>query len=371
MGAGAGIFGPYRHGDKWRVIGRKVAGGEAVYQSFESKQAADQFIEDVRGEYSTSVRSVGEAIDAYKNYLEVDKGNSPRSAEETPKKLRRFFEPNLDDALEVLTHPRCERLYKRVTELKRTKSGADGKRVETDKPIAVATHRQMLLEARSFTRWCVGKRWLKVNPLADVRGVGKRNHGKKQLRIDDARVWTDKALALAEAGDLGALAALMTFYMGNRASEITQRRVGDVDDKGRVLWIEEAKTEESNGAMKIPDDLQPLIRKLVKGRHRDQWLFPAEPKSDGTVGPHWRDWPRENVQRICKLAGVPHEGIGAHSMRGLHSSVLYEEGAAGNIIARSMRHRDESTTKTSYAKKRAVRAGAQKRALTVLKGGRR
>jgi integrase len=301
----------------------------------------------------------------------VDKRNGERSVEETPTKLRRFFEPNLDDALEVLTQPRCEKLYKRMTEMKRTKSGPGGKRIETDEPIAVATHRHRLSEARSFTRWCVGKRWLKANPLAEVQGTGKRNHGKKQLRIDDARVWAEHALKLAEAGDRGSLAALMTFKMGNRTSEITQRRVGDVDDKGRVLWIEEAKTEENNGAMKIPDDLQPLIRTLVKGRHRDEWLFPAEPKRDGTVGPHWRDWPRENVQRICKLAGVQHEGIGAHPKRGLHSSVLYEEGAAGNIIARSMRHRQESTTRSSYAKKSAVKAGQQKRALVVLKGGRR
>jgi integrase len=160
----------------------------------------------------------------------------------------------------------------------------------------------------------------------------------------------------------------MTYFMATRASYITQRKVGDVDDRGRVLWIEEGKTDESNGAMLIPDDLQPLIAKLVKGRKRDEWLFPAEPKKDGSVGPHWRDWPAENVKRICREAGVPE--VCAHSMRGLHSTVLYEEGAAGNIIMRSMRHREESTTRTSYATKGSQRAGARKRTLKVLQGGR-
>lgn len=372
MGAsGAGIFGPYRHGHKWRVVGRKVAGGEAVYQSFESREAAQQFIDDVRPEYEANraVRSVGEAIEEYTTHL-ASKGNGERSQTETPRKLRQFFAPNLDDALEVLTEPRCKALYKRLQGLKRTKSGPGGTRVETDQPIAVATHWQIMLEARSFTRWCYkDKHWLKSNPLDGLKGVGKRNHGKPQLRIDDAKRWARVAMELAKKGDHGALAALMTLYMGNRASEITQRKVGDVDNGCTLLWIEEGKTDESNGAMDIPDDLQPLLRRLIKGRHRDAYLFPAEPAKDGTQRPHWRDWPAENVKRICKLAGVPE--VSAHGMRGLHASILYREGAAGNVIAASMRHTSENITKTSYAKKGAVRQGRQGQVLKVLAGGRK
>lgn len=367
-------YGPYervtKSGIRYKVVLRDSSGGPATTETFATEAGARNRIAECNDEIKEAeeVRTIDEAIEAYAGYLRDDKGNGERSVEETPKKVRRFFAPDVDQPLEVLTQRRCERLYDRLREQKRTKSGPGGKRIETDKPIAVATHRQILLEARSFTKWCCKKRWLRENPLEGVEGKGERNHGKKQLRIDDAREWTAKAFELAEAGDVGAVAALMTYFMANRASEITLRKVGDVDDGGRVLWIEEGKTDESNGAMLIPDDLQPLIRKLVKGRDRAEWLFPAEPKKDGTVGPHWRDWPRENVQRICKLAGVPE--VCAHSMRGLHSTVLYEEGAAGNIIMRSMRHREESTTRTSYATKGSQRAGARKRTLKVLQGGR-
>jgi hypothetical protein len=37
-----------------------------------------------------------DAIDAYEAYL-AEKDNSPRSVNETPRKLRTFFAPNLDD----------------------------------------------------------------------------------------------------------------------------------------------------------------------------------------------------------------------------------------------------------------------------------
>src|SRR5678809_1721769 len=152
MGAGPGAFGPYRHGHKFRVIVRAESAGPAVYESFESENAARQFIEDYRELHGTQIRRISEAIDSYAEHL-ADKGNSERSCTETPQKLRQFFEPSIDDALEILTHARCERLYDRVTKLKRTKAGPNKTRVETEHTIAAATHRQWLLEARSFTRW--------------------------------------------------------------------------------------------------------------------------------------------------------------------------------------------------------------------------
>ena len=47
------------------------------------------------------------------------------------------------------------------------------------------------------------------------------------------------------------------------------------------------------------------------------------------------------------------------------------QGSLGNLVAASLRHEDERTTRTSYAKKGAVPAGQQRRALAVLKGGKR
>lgn len=371
MGAGAGVFGPYKHGDRFRVVTRAVAGGEASYSSFQSEKLAQAFVEVVKAEFDKSTRTVGEAIDAYLTCLKDDKGNKADSLTVTAIRLRQFFGSHLDDALEVLTPPTCRKLYAKLRETKRTKSGPNKTRVETDEFLSVDTCNNTLLEGRSFAKWCLEeKKWLRNgNPLAGIKGKGKRKHGKPQLRFDDARTWTAKAMELAEKGDDGALAALMTLFMANRASEITKRKVDDVDNNGTILWITAAKTEESNGALPIPDDLQPLLRRRVEGRERGEYIFLAAPAPNGKQRPHWRNWPRANVKRICKLAGVP--VVCAHAMRGLHSTLAYERGTVGNLVAESMRHRDESITKESYAKPAAVRKGQQQRALKALAGGKK
>jgi hypothetical protein len=73
--------------------------------------------------------------------------------------------------------------------------------------------------------------------VAKVKGRGKRRHGKPQLRIDESRRWLRVALQLADEGEEGAVAAMMTLLMNMRCSEIVNRIARDVDDEGRVLWI--------------------------------------------------------------------------------------------------------------------------------------
>ena len=46
-------------------------------------------------------------------------------------------------------------------------------------------------------------RGLKASPLDGIEGLGKRRHGKPQLRIDEARKWTATALELADKGTWG------------------------------------------------------------------------------------------------------------------------------------------------------------------------
>jgi integrase len=356
MSAGIGIFGPYRHGDRWRVLTRAVAGGEASYNSFASKATADEFVDVARGELDRSVRTVGEAIDSYRDYLK-EKGNGEASLTETPRRLRQFYAPHLDDALEVLTGPTCRLLHKRLRETRRTKSGADGVRVETDQPLSVDTCRNTLLEARSFAKWCVGKKWLKVNPLDGVEGLGKRTHGKPQLRIDEARAWTAKALTLAKGGDVGAVGALLSLTLGLRASEITERVARDLDDDGRLLWIPESKTNAGRRNVEVPPMVRPFLKRLARRKAPADLLF----------GKHWRDWVRANVTRICKLAEVPE--VCAHSMRGLHATIAVEAGATGHLVATALGHEDFRTTTTSYAKPEAQRSAKRRAALKVLTGG--
>src|SRR5262249_49173039 len=154
------------------------------------------------------------------------------------------------------TKEECAGYYARLTTLK-SKYG---------RPFSVDSHRNMLAEAKSFLRWCVAREWLRVNPLENVQGVGKRNMGKPQLTADEASRWCQTALVRAMNSEEGALAALMALLMRLRASKITKRVVRDLDQGGRVLRITDAKTRKGNRTIVVPAVLRPLLAQRIEGR---------------------------------------------------------------------------------------------------------
>jgi integrase len=268
------------------------------------------------------------------------KQNRSTSIATTLHRLRSFFP---ERSIEVREHDRssCQRLYTRLA--------------STAKP---DTHRNTLAEARTFFKWCVKTGKTSANPLDGVEGVGRRRKGKPQLRIDEARRWLAEGekLAVREAGAVAAMASLL---MGLRASEIITREVRDLDDDGRLLWIPSAKTEAGRRTVEVPDVLRPCLVRLAKGRGRSERLF----------GEHWRDWVRKWVRRICRAAGVPL--VSAHSMRGLHSSLAIQRGVTAHEVARTLGHASPNVTREHYATVEAQESDVQRRALTVLRGGRK
>jgi integrase len=326
-------------------------------RGFTKRTDAEDHLARVRIELADGTRRVGDpvvvagvtvkhAIEAYGRYLD-DKGLKPGPNAERLRRLRTFF---TEEAvlLSELTTAMCSAFYDAL----RTRVSPITKR-----PFSVDTHRNTLAEARMLCKWAVSKRWLRSNPVEAVEGMGKRRHGKAQLRIDEARRWLAKATELADAGDAGAVAAMMTLLLGVRASEIVSRVVRDLDDDGRLLWIPDSKTEAGKRTLRVPDVLRPHLQRLADGHEPEALLF----------GVHWRDWPREAVQRICELAKVPK--VTAHGMRGLHSTLAMEAGVTGHVVAASLGHESVSTTVQSYAKPEAVAGAQQRRTLRVLEGG--
>ena len=292
-------------------------------------------------------KTVNEARDAYEQFLLHEKGNKPRSVADTIYRLGVFF-PDGDLLLGEITPQKCTALYVGLRE----------RSTRNRKPFSVDSHRNILAEAKSFLRWCSAKkRWILRNPLEGVEGVGKRHHGKKQLRIDEARKWMAKAVELADAGEEGAVAAIAALVMGMRANEIVSRVARDLDDEGRLLWIPESKTEAGRRTLQVPEVLQPHLRRLVEGKAPEVRIFA-----------HDRDWIRDWVRRICKAAEVP--VVTAHGMRGLHSTLAVEHGITGHIVAASLGHDSFTTTTRSYAQAEAVAGAQQRRVLKVLQGGK-
>jgi len=326
-------------------------------RGFDTRTDAEAFLARVRVELGDGRREIGDpivmpgvtvkhAIEAYGKHL-AEKGLKARPIEDRLYRLGAFFTDG-EALLADLTKATCAANYEAL----RTKISP-----RTKKAYSVDTHRSMLAEARMLAKWAIAKRWLRVSPLEGLEGKGKRRHGKPQLRIDEARRWMAKAIELADAGEPGAVAAMMALLLGMRASEIVSRVARDLDDEGRLLWIPDAKTDAGKRTLRVPDVLRRHLQRLA-----------AEQKPEARIfGEHWRDWPRQWVQTICKAAVVP--VVCAHSMRGLHSTLALDAGVTGRVVAASLGHERVSTTIESYAKPEAVAGAQQRRTLRILAGG--
>lgn len=343
------VLGPYQHGTKWRVILIDPEGTRDRHDlpTAEEAAAVAEMLRLEFGVVAAGAKTVNEAIDAYELYMRDEKGNKFASAAVTAIRMRRFFtDPDL--ALCSIDRHRVEQYYEQL----RTQPGKHKRQLAAD------THRNMLSEARTFLKWCTKKGWIRSNPAEGVEGVGRRRHGKAQLRIDEARAWMAKAVEYANQGETGAVVAMMSLLMGMRAQEITTRLVRDLDDGGRLLWIPETKTEAGRRMLQVPEQLQPYLKQLAEGKERDTLLF----------GSHWRDWPRKWVQRICRDAQVPK--VSAHGMRGLHSTLALEAGVTAHAVAAALGHHSPAVTFQSYAKPEAVQGAKQGRMLRVMNGGK-
>lgn len=322
--------------------------------------------------------TIVKALERYQAHLTEVKGGKPRAVATTLHRLRALLgalDPDdLAAPLASLTPARAQLLYAAVSG-KGCACGAFAQLGEMQCPRcgatdlrpprwATDTHRNTLAEARTFIRWALEKGHLKRDPLAAVKPVGRRRHGKAQLRLDDAELWLKKALKLADEGDEGAVGALLTVGMGLSGEEITGRKVRDLDAKGRVLHISDGKTEERRQALPVPQDLQPYLLRAARGKPPEAPLF----ASHRTSGHHWRDWPREQVGRICRLVGVP--VVTAHGMRGLRGTLEVLAGRGLRGAAEALRHSDQGVTaERSYVAPGAVAAATSDRVFRILRGG--
>lgn len=329
------VYGPYRHGAGYRLVVHrqgKASYSETVLTEEEALRMKAALEAELRQMEGIKLR---QALDDYAEHLR-QKGNKPSSVEGTLGKLALFF-GETDITVSELTPTYCVALYKRLTIEPR----------KNQRVLSVDSHRGYLAGAKTFLTWVVAQRWLRENPLKAVVGIGRRRRGKAQLGIDESRALSHKALELAKAGDLGALAVLLLLWLGLRASELVNLRARDVDDEGRVLWIRDPhdakgpshlKTRAARRAPAVPTFLRRLLVQLAKKTPlRTAPLF----------GEHWRDWPRLQTARLCRLAGVP--VVTAHGLRGMRATLSLLTGENPDLVARKLGHTSSRITFAAYA----------------------
>lgn len=303
---GKRIYGPYPHGDKWRLLVRD--GGRTYYESYPTRERALAVKEAF--EKQASGLTVADAVD---KFVEAKKarGLKPTTTSTTQYKLRALFalkDGRTGGPIAALTAQKAEVYYKALCE-----------------SVKVDTHRNTLAEARQFGKWAVKEGLLKSNPFVAVEPEGRRTKGKPQLSIDESRRYLAKALELAQAGDTAALAAALPLLLGLRASEVVLREVRDLDDRGRVLRVPHGKTYGARRSVILPEVIRPLMAKLAEGKRPGDLLFTMT-----------RFGLAYHVERVCSAAKVP--VVCPHGLRGTHASMAVAAGATSELVAANLGH---------------------------------
>jgi integrase len=328
-------LGPYpeRGGKRWRVV-VVDASGARVSQYFEGEGEAESFIGSFRvAAAEAEALTVEDALKLYRE-SRIARGLAEFTTKYEFFRLRKFLPP--DVALPNFTETLAQKTY-------------DGYITSH----AVATHRQALLDARLFFDFAIKSKWTSANPFAKIAGVGTRNRGKPQLRVDEARRWTEEALRRAGLGEPGAIAALCALWLGMRRTEIQRITARDVDDGGRLLWVDGTKTRAARRRVRVPVRLAEPLSKYARTHEPTARIFPGGEK-----------WIIRWVRRICAAVDAP--SVTTHSMRGLHASLAEDAGVSAEAVARALGHTSPSTTHAHYTQAEVVSAARQERAMEAL-----
>lgn len=341
---------PQRHRDGFRCMLSVSGTGYRAWGPYSpTREGAIQRAEAAASAGESEHRSVGEAIGEYIAHAK-DRGLRPRSLEAMRWRLVRM----LPDPDALVMSLREQDLKKRVAELRAT--------------LSYDTVFGFLHAARHFCAWCIEQGWLRANPCDGVKLLGRKRKGKMQLRIHEARRLWAVALEQARAGDDGAMAVLIAVGCALRTSEIITRTVRDLDDDGRVLWIEAAgewqtKSAAGKRSVDVPDELRPLLLARCVGK------LPAAPLLVTQYGKQpVRQWVNEHVHRLCAVAGI--QQVCAHSLRGLHATIAIEQGMSPRVVAATLGHESPEMTLSHYAQPGSDQAATRRAALKVLRGDR-
>lgn len=350
MQEGPKIYGPYEHGEQFRVhiVTGRGRSRKTTYQTYETRALADAFVAGARDEaQGVTVRA---AVDLFIEKQRT-RGNAASTIENYEHRLWMILglPANAERPLRWVV-PRAAELY----------AATIGRR-------AADTHLNALSVAKRWGTFCVKQKLLKANPFGDVEGEGKRRKGsgKDRLRVDESRLLQ---AACHRARGIDGTLTLSYLLLGPRASEVSDRLVRDLDDGGRLLWIDRTKTDAGSRRLIVPDELRPLLLELVADRAPDERIFhnlSGDPMSR-----------RVAYQRVMAFTkAIVGRALGPQGLRRTQSTLATDAGATGPMVSAHLGHVTEQRmaeiTERAYVDPNAVADAKVARSFKVLAGGKR
>ncbi len=335
------IYGPYEHGEIWRlhVVTGSGGGRKTIYRVYPTRALAEAAVKGARDQAQGTTVSM-----AVKAFLEGRRASGCKESTILTAEYR---------LAHILGQPRNDErplrwLANRGMDLYTASQAGH----------APDTHQGELVIARQFGAFCVAKRWMRANPFERVEPVGRKTHGadKARLTVDESRK------LLGHCHDLGidpcAVITIAYLLLGPRASELVRRDVRDLDDGGRLLWIDRTKTRAGTRRLGVPDELRPLLLALAEGRASDAPLFvDADGKRPS------RHWANYHVKRLCAAAKVP--VVPPQALRRTQATLATDAGMAGLEVSRHLGHENTGITRQSYLDRNATADARTERAAKV------
>jgi integrase len=189
----------------------------------------------------------------------------------------------------------------------------------------------------------------------------------RQVWITDLRFaanWLPRSLRLppVERRQQAAVGVLTALLLGLRASEVTDRVVRDLDDGGRLLWIELGKTKRSCRTLEMPALLRPYLLALAKDRAPDAQMITRGMTKRGNRRD--RQWLLHWLGVYCAEAKVPH--VCVHSLCRLHATLATEAGQTSHAVASALGHSSPAVTHAHYIERGARRRASTKRVVAAI-----
>lgn len=318
----SGFSGPYKHGNRWRVVCQ--ADGARTVTSYETEGEAQRVVD--AGRAAVEGETVSDALDRWLKIVE-SRGRRPltiSTLRNAVTRIAKFLPAKVHD----VTPAAAGKAYAALV--------ASG--------CAVDTHRNSLNVARSM--WSQLK--LGPNPWASIVGVGRRVKGKDQLTIDESRRFLAACLERGQPGDI---AAALCLALALRAGEVVALRARDIDDGGRVLWVQRGKTEAARRLIEVPEVLRGPLSDLAARR-------------TGRLFPYSRGWVGYHVGTARAAASVSR--VSPHGLRGTHSTVASSAGATAHVVAQQLGHGSAAVTRDHYIAPGAEQSGTAARLGTIL-----
>jgi integrase/recombinase XerC len=335
------MYGPYLKQGKFKVHAY-LLDGQKKYLTFKSEEKANAFIK--ANERRTIANPITTSV-AVKEYISSRADLRESSRTTLRFRLEAFIQGHADGYLQIFP---VHLVWKKLVVSN-----------------AVDTLHGIRSAAKGFFGWCIKTGYLKKDPLGGLEIVGKKRKGKPQLRLDEARALLQQALRVVEGKrldgrcgrvrqEVAAFAVATALLLGLRNGEVVARRVRDLDDDGRVLVIDEAKTAAGIRRVEVPDVLRQHLQKLAQGRRSTDQLF------DGITKDALLRWTR----RLCKTAGLPE--VTPHGLRGTNATASMQANSNPHLVAAALGHESVAVTMRHYVDRDVVEAARRQVAVKAL-----